>query len=172
MNTVKITSGKYRGRTLFTPGAATHPMGAREKLALFNAISVYLSGARVLDAFAGSGALGIEALSRGAENAVFIEKNARAATVIRQNLANFGLSGEVFRGLVRDFHSDSAFDVILVDPPYDDFDLEEVTFLTQFLAQDGILVLSHPKEAPEITGLSLVKTNQYAAAHISLYKKH
>ena len=62
MEIVRITSGKYRGRALKTPGGATHPMGSREKLALFNMVAGHLPGALVLDAFAGSGALGLEAL--------------------------------------------------------------------------------------------------------------
>lgn len=169
MNTIKITSGKYRGRSLKAPGGATHPMGAREKLALFNIISSYLPEATVLDAYAGSGALGIEALSRGAKEAVFIEKNAQASQVIRENLTSLGLVGEIFRGAVRDFASKKHFQVILADPPYDKFNPEEVGQLVKFLADGGILVLSHPGEAPEITGLTLIKTSQYAAAHISIY---
>ena len=88
MENIKITSGKYRGRTIKSPNSKlTHPMGAREKLAMFNMISEYLSGAVVLDVYAGSGALGIEALSRGASYAMFVEKNPQIAQVIRRNLA-------------------------------------------------------------------------------------
>ena len=70
MNEVRITSGSYKGRRVATPGGKTHPMGNREKIALFNMVSEYLPGSRVLDAYAGSGALGIEALSRGAAEVV------------------------------------------------------------------------------------------------------
>ena len=171
MNTVKIMSGKYRGRVLSTPGGATHPMGAREKLALFNMLAPYLEGSLVLDAYAGSGALGIEALSRGALKATFIEKNRAAARVIMQNLADLSLVGNVYAGPVQQFESGELFDLILADPPYDDFRLEEIASLAQFLSSDGILALSHPDEAPEIAGLKLLKTNQYAAAHLSLYVK-
>ena len=172
MNTVKITSGNLRGRTLLTPGGNTHPMGAREKLALFNMISSYLENATVLDAYAGSGALGIEAISRGASEVTFIEKNAKAAQVIRQNLANLNLKAEVFQGAVENFQSGTQFDTILADPPYDNFIPESINGLTPFLKDDGILVLSHPGKAPEINGLSLLKSNQYAEAHLSLYIKH
>ena len=80
MDNIKITSGKFRGRVIKSPNSRlTHPMGAREKLALFNMINDFLPGAQVLDAFAGSGALGIEAISRGAKSAAFIEKNAKFA---------------------------------------------------------------------------------------------
>ena len=146
-------------------------MGAREKLALFNMLAPYLEGSLVLDAYAGSGALGIEALSRGALKATFIEKNRAAARVIMQNLADLSLVGNVYAGPVQQFESGELFDLILADPPYDDFRLEEIASLAQFLSSDGILALSHPNEAPEIAGLKLLKTNQYAAAHLSLYVK-
>ena len=90
MENIKITSGKYRGRTIKSPNSKlTHPMGAREKLAMFNMISEYLSGAVVLDVYAGSGALGIEALSRGASYAMFVEKNPRTAGIIRMGCKKF-----------------------------------------------------------------------------------
>ena len=124
MNTVKIVSGKYRGRSLTAPGGGTHPMGAREKLALFNMIAPYLDGAMVLDAYAGSGALGIEALSRNAKRVIFIEKNKVAAQSIRKNLASLSLDGEIFTGAVKSYESQEGFDIILADPPYDNYDME------------------------------------------------
>lgn len=171
-NIVRITSGKYRGRKLLTPGGATHPMGERERLALFNMISSHLAGATVLDAFAGSGALGVEALSRGASDVVFIEKNAEATRVIRDNLRELGAEAEIFKGRVSDYQGadDRKFEVILADPPYDDFDATEVASLTHLLKPGGVFVLSHPGEAPEIQGLKLVKTNRYAGARISIYE--
>ena len=171
MEKIRITSGKYRGRTLKTPGGATHPMGAREKLALFNIIADYLPGAKVLDAFAGSGALGIEALSRGAESAIFIERSPSAANIIRQNLAELGLVAKVIASDVANFQTQEKFDLILADPPYDDFDIEKIANLSDLLAKSGVLVLSHPGEAPGIMGAELVKTRQYARAKISIYKK-
>ena len=156
---------------LLTPGKGTHPMGAREKLALFNMISSDLPGAVVLDAYAGSGALGIEALSRGADEVVFIEKNLRAANIIKENLVKLGLSAEVFEGEVVKFTTDKRFEAIIAAPPYDDFRVEEVEHLVQFLAKEGILVLSHPGEAPDLPGLELSKTRRYAGAHISIYRK-
>ena len=196
-------------------------MGAREKLALFNMLGERITGATVLDAFAGSGALGIEALSRGAEQVVFVEKNPHAAKVIQQNLASLGLekSGAVVRQSVKEFvknqlawqneadilgplnHEESVnnqlntqnyvkqndvdlsenvshknptprqFGLILVDPPYDDFELTEVENLAQLLALGGILALSHPGEALALPGLDLTKTHSYARANISLYRK-
>lgn len=173
MNTIKITSGKYRGRSIQTPGDGTHPMGAREKLALFNMLAGYLPGAVVLDAYAGSGALGIEALSRGASRVDFVEKNQKAIRTIQDNLASLELLGisKVFKGDVKSYASPVKYNIILADPPYDDFRPEDVRLLVRLLEDGGVFVLSHPDEAPEIEGLELAKTSKYAAAHLSLYYK-
>lgn len=171
MNSLRITAGKYRGRKIATPGGATHPMGERERLALFNMIVNYVPGAKVLDAFAGSGALGIEALSRGAVEAIFIEKSAEACRVIRENLQNLDLVAEVWQGDIKNFTTENKFELILADPPYDNFKISEVTHLLQFLQGSGIFVLSHPGEAPELAGMTLLKSRKYAGARISVYLK-
>ncbi|MBR3254342.1 16S rRNA (guanine(966)-N(2))-methyltransferase RsmD [Candidatus Saccharibacteria bacterium] len=170
-NSVKITSGKYRGQEILTPGSGTHPMGAREKLALFNMLALDLPGAKVLDAFAGSGALGIEALSRGAESATFVEKSSVAAHVIKKNLDKLNLNGqaEVVISGVEKYFNNKYFDIILADPPYDNFDVAKVQHLIELLSTDGILVLSHPGEAPIFDGATLQKTSTYAGANISVY---
>lgn len=172
MDKVIITAGRYRGRGILTPGGATHPMGSRERLALFNILGGRVTGARVLDAFAGSGALGIEALSRGARDVVFVENNARAAGVIRENLHTLGLDATVMQGRVSSVAPElGQLEVILADPPYDNFSLTEVASLVPALADGGMLVLSHPGEPPALEGLTLKKTRQYAAAHLSFYTK-
>lgn len=168
---IRISSGQYRNRKITTPGGATHPMGERERLALFNMIAEYLPGAKVLDAFAGSGALGIEALSRGASEAVFVEKVAPACRVIRGNLRELGIEAEVYQSNVVNFTTDTEFDVMLADPPYDNFKINEVTHLLQFLRSGGILALSHPGEAPELPRMELLKSRKYAGATISIYVK-
>ena len=146
-------------------------MGERERLALFNMVVDSIPGASVLDAFAGSGALGIEALSRGASSVVFIEKNAKACLVIRDNLRELGLEADVFQGDVVNFTTDIKFDLILADPPYDKFDINEVKHLLQFLQIEGIFVLSHPGETPDLPDLKLLKSRKYAGATISVYVK-
>lgn len=193
---IRITGGDLRGRVILSPElAGTHPMGAREKIALFNMIG-NVQGWRVLDAYAGSGALGIEALSRGATEVVFVEQNTQATQVIRENLADLGLTelGEVVHQSVGRFLTEQGakgsqelrggdaspsqqFDLILADPPYDDFDSTEVAELGQMLTPEGILLLSHPKitdsmdGVPEVSGLKLLKTHAYARANLSLYAK-
>ena len=169
-NEIRITSGIYKGQKLATPGGKTHPMGERERIALFNMVVDYIPGARLLDAFAGSGALGIEALSRGASEVEFLEKSPTVAKTIRSNLKKFELKARVCVSDAANFTSSEAFDVILADPPYDDFDLESIEYLSGFLKSGGILVLSHPGEAPEVSGMSVEKSRSYAGATISIYR--
>ena len=174
MENIRITSGKFRGRTIKSPKSSlTHPMGSREKMALFNMISGYSPEAIVLDAYAGSGALGIEALSRGAKQVVFVEKNPQAARIIRENLEKLELqeAALLFDGDVKNFLPKNDFDIIIADPPYDDFKLNGIVGLAKFLKNDGVFALSHPGDAPEIDGLKLQKTHKYAAAHITVYKR-
>ena len=196
-NTVKITSGKYKGQRILTPGGGTHPMGERERLALFNMILGEIPGARALDVYAGSGALGIEALSRGAEGVVFIDKSGAAMRTIAQNCSKLGIGkaqATFCHGAVGSFIEKFArgldargvdthgadmqmtdvrgVNMILADPPYDDFHPEVVELMgSRCLVDRGILVLSHPGEAPDLAGLSLVKSRKYAGATISVYKK-
>ena len=171
-NLIKITSGTLKGHGIKSPNSKlTHPMGSREKLALFNMIAGDLTEAKVLDAYAGSGALGIEALSRGAKEVVFIEKDAKTCKIIRENLKSLGLDAEVVNTDVANFISSTIFDIIIADPPYDKFIAGEIRYLVQFLKLDGVLVLSHPNEAPELPNLKLIKTHHYASAHISVYAK-
>lgn len=175
--TTIVTSGKFRGMTLLTPGGETHPMGSREKLALFNMIGSYLPGASVLDAYAGSGALGIEALSRGAGRVVFLDKSIKATEVIRQNLTNLGLdngSWEVRKGdVVNEAKSKpEKYEVILADPPYEKYKPEMITELDRLMSEGGILVTSTPVEPPEINNMKLLKTRKYARAYISVYVKN
>ena len=172
MEKIRITSGSLRGRTIKSPRSnLTHPMGAREKLALFNMISAELPGAVVLDAFAGSGALGIEALSRGAGEVVFVEKNPKIAEVIRGNLDDLGVSGEVRTTEAGKFETGEMFDIVIADPPYDKFELADVLWLTKYLKNGGVLVLSHPGETPVIHGLKLTKSRKYAGSTLSIYRK-
>ena len=171
MNQVRITSGIYRSRKIETPGGKTHPMGERERLALFNMIAEFIPNSMVLDAFSGSGALGIEAFSRGASNVVFIEKDRKAESVIRKNLDVLGLSPTSVCMDVKKYETDEKFDVILADPPYDAFDIETVKHLIKFLAISGVFVLSHPGKAPVLADLCLNKTKSYAGANISIYTR-
>lgn len=171
MNEVRITSGIYKGQKISTPGGKTHPMGERERIALFNMISEYVPGSRVLDAYAGSGALGIETMSRGAIEVEFLEKSPTVTKTIRANLRKLNIKARVVASDASNFTSNEGFDLILADPPYDDFDSAGVEYLSGFLKNGGILVLSHPDQAPSISEMKLLKTKKYAGARLSVYVK-
>lgn len=118
---MRIVAGRYKGRRLRMPrGAPTRPTADRVREALFSMLGD-VSGARVLDLYAGSGALGIEALSRGADSAVFVERDPRAAEAIRANIDAVGANGEVRRQDVLGFLASDhrPFDLVFCDPPYD-----------------------------------------------------
>ena len=172
---MNIISGIYKHKSIKSPAtSATHPMGSREKLALFNMISPYCPGASVLDAFAGSGALGLEALSRGASKVVFVEKSPKVAAIIRENIENLGVKDQtsVRACISRDFTTDERFDIIIADPPYDNFHIEDIAHLSVFLKEGGILALSAPRiNLPEIPGLEIVSQHTYAAASITIFTK-
>ena len=121
----RVIAGAARGRRLLHPGAGTRPFADRVKQAIFGSLDPVLPGARVLDLFAGSGAGGIEALSRGATACDFVERSAGATRVIDENLERTGLAGpnaRVHRADVMAFLSRAAgpYDVVLVDPPFGD----------------------------------------------------
>jgi 16S rRNA (guanine(966)-N(2))-methyltransferase RsmD len=128
---MRIIAGRYRSRTLVAPaGMATRPSSDRLRETLFNVLAPRIEGARFLDLYAGSGAVGLEALSRGAAHVEFVERAPAALTVLRKNLAQLGLT-EGFRihgaGAVSvlrrmkpaKLNSGAAFDVVFLDPPYD-----------------------------------------------------
>lgn len=119
----RIVSGKAGGRRLRVPHHGTRPTSERVREALFNALEVTgeLDGARVLDLYAGTGALGLEALSRGAAEALFVESDRRAVEALRANIASLGLGGTVRPGRVETVLAQSpsaTFEVVLADPPY------------------------------------------------------
>lgn len=198
-STLRILAGRFKGRTFSSPRLArTHPMGAREKLALFNMLQTDLPGATVLDAYAGSGALGLEALSRGATQVTFVEQSAAAMRILRQNLRAVLPASESYRAnLIQSSVSTYVFrcrsgrspagsymapivdpplpnfDLILADPPYDGFKSDEIAQLTTLLSPRGILVLSFPStlEPPVLPGLALVKSHCYAGAGLAIYRR-
>jgi 16S rRNA (guanine(966)-N(2))-methyltransferase RsmD len=122
----RVIAGSARGVRLRAPGAGTRPLADRVKQTLFAILEPDLDGARVLDLFAGSGAGGIEALSRGATSVVFVEKDARAASTIEANLKATSLGdsdaqvarADALSWLTRTGAAARPFDIVLVDPPY------------------------------------------------------
>lgn len=145
----RIVAGTAGGRRLAVPPRGTRPTSERVREALFNALEAGygLAGARVLDLYAGSGALGLEALSRGADTATFVESDRRALEVLRANAAALRLPGVVvLAGAVESVLAVAAtepFDVILADPPYGLPVDEPLALLARggWLVPDGVLVL-------------------------------
>lgn len=121
----RVISGRLGGRRLKVPPRGTRPTTDRVREAVFSRLDAggAIGGARVFDAFAGSGALGIEALSRGAARATFVESNPAAARVIEANLRDLGLegAGDIVHASVETFvtGADQTFDLVFLDPPYD-----------------------------------------------------
>lgn len=175
---VKITGGTLKGRKIRTPGGDTHPMGERERIALFNMLSDIIDIDRntyVLDAFAGGGTLGFEAISRGARDVIFTDKSPKASEAIRENsialgfpydYSNFQMNDEQYLAFATD-----RFDLIFLDPPYDKFHPHFIDEFRSVLQWGGIMVVSHPGEPVEIDGLTLLKSKKYAGATISIYKR-
>jgi 16S rRNA (guanine966-N2)-methyltransferase len=144
---VRVIAGRYKGRHLKAPSwEGLRPTSDKLRETLFNILAPRIAGARVLDGFAGTGALGIEALSRGAAHVTFVEKDRRAAALIRTNLAACGIEAdynieqaEVIAALRQDA---AAFDLILLDPPYDLHPISPtLEAAAARLCADGLLVL-------------------------------
>jgi 16S rRNA (guanine(966)-N(2))-methyltransferase RsmD len=118
---MRVIAGEFRSRVLKTlPGLETRPTPDRLRETLFNVLAPIIAGSRFVDAYAGTGAVGIEALSRGAAHAVFIERTRAAANVIRENLAALKLTSraEVLQGRVLQYLSHRQADIVFLDPPY------------------------------------------------------
>jgi 16S rRNA (guanine966-N2)-methyltransferase len=176
---IRIIAGKYGGRKLDAPGrSSTHAMSERVRNAIFNSIGSELHGARVLDAFAGSGSVGIEALSRGAQHCTFIEKDRIAAKIIRANLSMLGATEEsaVVQTTVSkwlDTSDGEEYDIIFADPPYHDVQFSTVARLFGLLKPGALMVLSHPGkgEVPSKTGVVVVDNRSYGALNLTFYRQ-
>ena len=173
---IRISSGELHGRKIPLKSGLCHPMGERERLALFNSLSALdFSNFSILDLFAGSGALGLESLSRGAKEVIFIESNPELAQNLKTNLKNLNLSN---RGKVIPKKVQSAleelptpkFDLIFADPPYDNLQPAFLEKIPALLKTNGIFILSHPKGTSfEIQGLTLKTTRTYANCSLTQY---
>jgi 16S rRNA (guanine966-N2)-methyltransferase len=176
---VRIISGIYGGRIIDAPGrSTTHAMSERARNALFNSLGDQIHEKTVLDAFAGSGSLGIEALSRGAKSAVFVEKDRIAAKIIQKNIETLGITDQskVVRAGVASWIETSQseqFDLIFADPPYTDMQLSTVFKLFALLKVGGTMILSHPGngEVPNQHGIVVVDNRSYGSLHLTYFQK-
>jgi 16S rRNA (guanine966-N2)-methyltransferase len=146
---VRIIAGLFKGRRLEAPGwPGLRPTSDKLRETLFNILAPRIEGARVLDAYAGTGAVGLEALSRGAADVVFIDRDRRATGLVRKNLTRCGverrytiLCGEIAEALGR-LDSGARFDLIFLDPPYDHPPtLDVLDALARRLEPSGLMVL-------------------------------
>lgn len=173
----RIVAGTHRGRRLAVPsGAGTRPTADRAREGMFSSLLslVDLEGARFLDLYAGSGALGLEALSRGAESATLVESDERALAVLRGNAERLGLPVAVVALPVERFlagepatYDRPPYDVVVLDPPYE-LDVDPVLrALLPWLAEDGIVVVERRTRGPAPTwpvGLTGKRSRAYGEA--------
>jgi 16S rRNA (guanine966-N2)-methyltransferase len=177
---VRIVAGRLGGRRLVAPkGAATRPTGDRVKEALFSVLGS-LEGARVVDLYAGTGALGLEALSRGASHVVLVESASPALAALRENVRVLGcetsctlVAARVER-IVDRLAKQGPFDLVLADPPW--AEVAEATRAIAALvaaggvAREGTVVLEHAAEdAPSIAGLAVRERRRYGDTGLSLF---
>ncbi|HEU0025218.1 MAG TPA: 16S rRNA (guanine(966)-N(2))-methyltransferase RsmD [Thermoleophilaceae bacterium] len=172
---MRVVAGEFGGRRLQAPrGRRTRPTADRVREALFSMLGE-LHGAVVLDLFAGSGALGIEALSRGAESALFVDRDPMAVAAIRRNLDAVGTSAGVVRrqdALRFLAGCEASFDVVFVDPPYDSAPrlagpLSEA--LPAVLNDDAMIVTESRKHTPLELSLPLVRERTYGDTRVAIH---
>jgi 16S rRNA (guanine966-N2)-methyltransferase len=172
---MRIIAGANRGARIFGPkGEETRPTSDRVREAAFNLIGP-VDGAAVLDLFAGSGAMGLEALSRGAATATFVESDRDACRTIDRNLEKLRLTGatvlrqDVFQALAA---GRRTYDLILCDPPYGfDQDARIAPYLRRALAEDGVLVYeTSARREPALEGLRVRTSRTYGSARLTLFE--
>ena len=179
---MRVITGKARGVNLKTPeGLQTRPTTDRVKEAMFSIINFDIPGARVLDLFGGTGQLGIEALSRGAKSAVFVDGSDKACALIKENLRRCKMEGEarVVRADYLDYlkHCREKFEIILLDPPYAEVFLENALKCISeidILQSGGIIVAERPlgKELPwEFDGFTRSRDYKYGKTLLAIYRK-
>ena len=177
---MRIVAGSHKGHRIEAPkGIVTRPTGDRVREALFSIIGP-VEDARVLDLFAGSGALGLEALSRGASSCVFVERDRQAARVIQSNLEKLRLTGAVVvtgdaaAALRAERDLGRRYDLVLADPPYEDWPGHETALaelLPSVLADDGLVVVETSESVEPELPLDLVTTRRYGSARITVFSR-
>jgi 16S rRNA (guanine966-N2)-methyltransferase len=176
---VRIIAGTRKGHTIHAPkGRDTRPTSDRVRENVFNLVGP-VDGAAVLDLYAGSGSLGLEALSRGAARAVFVENDRDAVRAIDQNLDKLRLSATVLRqdaltALATEAGMGRKYDLVLVDPPYDMYSALQpqlARYLPAVLADDGLLVVETDARVEPALQLPQRTTRKYGQARITVYEK-
>ena len=173
---MRVISGKYGGKVLKSPVSNNiRPTGDKVKQALFTKLQFFIPGKVVLDLFCGSGALGIEAISHGADEVYFVDKDARSIKLTKQNLT--GIDGK-YRVLNMDYKTalksvDVKFDLILIDPPYASGyygDVLNIIHENKLLSDDGIIVCEHPNELKIETEFNIYDIKRYGTVSLTFIK--
>ncbi|MBD5636973.1 MAG: 16S rRNA (guanine(966)-N(2))-methyltransferase RsmD [Clostridia bacterium] len=173
---MRIIAGKYRGRVLASfQGENIRPTPDRVKESLFQILSRKIAGARVLDLFAGSGALGLECLSRGAGEVLFNDSSRESLSVLEKNLR---LAGENARVYNLDFRTclnrvEGQFDLIFCDPPYKEDYLKEIlntVEIRNLLSADGLVIYESEREEAGVEGWILSDSRRYGRTNITMWK--
>jgi 16S rRNA (guanine966-N2)-methyltransferase len=176
---VRIVAGSKKGHRFAAPkGVVTRPTGDRVREAAFSLVGP-VAGAAVLDLFAGSGAMGLEALSRGAASCVFVERDREATRVIQSNLEKLGLTGAVVaRSVEAVLRGESSrgrrYDLVLADPPYEEWKTHEPTLaglLPVVLADYALVVVETAADVEPELPLDLVTTRRYGSARITVFSR-
>jgi 16S rRNA (guanine966-N2)-methyltransferase len=180
---MRIVAGRWRGRTLKAPTwEGLRPTSDRLRETLFNILGASVAGARVLDGYAGTGAIGLEALSRGAARVTFVERDPRAVQLIERNLAALDADGASDRAIIRADFADAAvrlsgepFDLIILDPPYaHDAAAHALTAAAPLAGPAARLVVEHATRyaAPaDVAGVSLRRTVKAGDSAMSFYER-
>jgi 16S rRNA (guanine(966)-N(2))-methyltransferase RsmD len=181
---VRIIAGAYKGRRLATPrGDVTRPTADQVRIALMDTLMPWLPGARLLDLFAGAGGVGLEALSRGAAHATFVERDARAVAALRDNITTLGVAAsarvirdDVLRALTSLARAGERFGLVFLDPPYEtDLTARTLAALGEgtVVADGGLVVAQHrTKRAPaEIAGmLRAFRTRRFGETTLTFFR--
>jgi len=183
MGSIRIIAGRFRGRVLRVPNVpGLRPTGSKVRGALFNILGQNLTGRAVLDLYAGTGALGFEAASRGASRIVCVEADRGLALGLRRSAETLGIASSlrVVAGRVEDVLGagtlPGAFDVILADPPYGAVDppaLAKLVDRAGLLRRDGVLVVEGPRGQPSTGGdenLTLARSERYGGTSLSFFE--
>ena len=172
---MRVVAGRFKGRTLHAPkGSATRPTSDKVREALFSVLGD-VEGLAVLDLFAGSGALGIEALSRGAASATFVDEDPKAIAAIRRNLEAAGIDADVHRRDAVAFlrSASGEYALVLIDPPYSSAPrLGELLskLLPAVLSKDALIVTESDKHAPLALEFALEFERDYGDTRIRIHR--
>ena len=173
---MRIIAGKYKSRIIKAPkGRRTHPMSEKIRGALFNSIGD-ISGLSFLDAFSGSGAVALEAVSRGAINVHAVEMSPDSFMILKENrdLLTDEHELQVHRANVRSWlkNNNSTYDIVLADPPYDAIGMNALDACADAVAAGGLFIVSFPQaEHVSFSGLKLIDEKRFGNAKLVFYKK-